>query len=783
MNLQKIFDFKGLYHNGSKASAPVGYFRRLLNTYKDRAGRLKPFGAGLPVPMVLPSNKPSAYSSTTWAYPILSTVYKGGIFQLHKGSVASPPAVGIASYGTDVLDPKYVNGSDYDLYFSNKYSPSSAFTTAVVNGKLFINEYVDFMDYESSSDNFSTPYSFNHKLNTFDGLRMKPAGLPTPYSHFNPNSSGTKRVRAVYMTLGLDAELTFSNYIEVIVDATPVYNHGAYSSVGVKRADIVGNVATIFPKQRASDDTLSGAINTGYFPEKWIRQYATVSINGNGEASLTATEVSNNLAVGDWLFTISDNFDAYYFQIKSVAGLSITFESKIKFFNSITLTWEDMDLFNGPPSTHDTMTDFENSILNKGWSNVYVVISYSNATGTDPFKVSKIGPVFWSSTHTETISLTDLLTTSSAPVLGIITATMSDWYDHTIVKTRFPKVKGITNYNELLVGFDDNALYFHDTSAGGSTEMVSGISNLVPFGSEYGKITAICGSENFLFMSRERKNYVITGELTTGNVNIRECDIAVAGAIRNAVSNAFSDRVIFVNRTGIFSVNSGGQIVEISKDIRDLFIFGNQDGVKFSVDVFKSKKDIKTDVRDGSICKIVLDEYRGFILFLTGHIDASGAVTESNILVHDSSDGCWYEWEGGNATTVECLEGVVHKLGSQTYIEDGVPREDQLFLFTWLNMGEPSLEKQVNQIKFYGETSGIKLLQQNDFALYDSASTAFNTYEDYVPESASDYAHKKRFNSSKAQVTSFGFFGTGGGNITLEGVEIEISTIQSGVKK
>jgi hypothetical protein len=184
---------------------------------------------------------------------------------------------------------------------------------------------------------------------------------------------------------------------------------------------------------------------------------------------------------------------------------------------------------------------------------------------------------------------------------------------------------GITQYKGLVVGHDDNAIYFSDVGLGGSSEMISGSSNIVPFGAEFGKITAVCGCEDFLLISRERRNFVLRGDIAA-SFSLSECDLPVAGAYNSrACTNAWSGQIMFVNRTGIFSVNSTGNITELSAPIRDLFISNNIDNNLFNKSVFKTPAQLKISStvgsitkppQDGSIFQFALDPERGFVFLL-----------------------------------------------------------------------------------------------------------------------------------------------------------------------
>lgn len=831
MNLLKIFTFSGIFQNGRRMDAPLGSFRRFTNAYKDDTGRIKPFGTDMPI-----LNAPTGgglSGAIDWSRPIFSAIYRGGVFQLIRGSLGLGNFVGGFRYFRDpntsleisqVFSPTHT----MNLNLSAQYCPASNFTSVVVNQKLFFNEYVNQSEFDLASESFTRKVAVSNLLK-FDGIQVAKVGLPTPYSLVDHDAAGTVRYRTVYFTLGLDAELVFSNYVDVLgtipsLSANKTFYLGGYTDAALttRRTDSIGAAGGIFPEVRQAGDYIYDDGTPQYQNRKWLQH----SMNGADLSFISLTGVvlancvkgSPNLAVGDWLLCIPRpgvagffTYTAFYVQLKAVLGTTYTFDSKIKRYNSNTVSWEDYDLENGMGN------DFR-AVMLSHFSNIQALVSRADGTtGAANYETLAILPILWDSNVTQNVFMNTTTTLNTKqPVLGVITQFFSDFYDSNVVKTTFPPVIGITNYSGLLVGFDAVALYFHDTSLGGSSEMVSGISNLVPYGSEFGDIVAACGSETFLFLSRERKNYVITGELTTGQVNITECDEAVAGAANaKAVSNAFSDKVVFMNSTGIYEVSSSGSIKKISSWLNDLFVSNPlshsapNDGNLFKKECFKSAAQKLSTGFDGGLFKISLEENRGFILFLTGHTDDAYTrnLVQSNVLVLDTKDGSWYEFYGEGAFTVEAPYGKIMLLSSNTAMEGNtirgslpVPEQYQMLLLTQrITMGMPSIEKQANQLKFYGNIDqggkflppyDIKIGQQNGFGGFAGIDYEkdLETYVNYpnadtAQFSAAKYTHKQRLDSSKPQAMSILFKTKDGELLTLEGIEIEIDPIQAGMKK
>jgi hypothetical protein len=487
------------------------------------------------------------------------------------------------------------------------------------------------------------------------------------------------------------------------------------------------------------------------------------------------------------------------FQVDTVAT-NVTFKTKFKYLDANNVTWIDDDFATVWARWGSINVGIQNQFValaeaSRAFTNIFQIISYST-TANAGYQVSKILPVCWDSSLVATAgSLTPFTNTYNltTPFMGVVTKNLADWYDTSTIKAIFPPLFGITAYKELLVGHDRNAIYFSDTTLGGSTEMLNGNSNLVPLGSEYGDITAICGSEEFLYLSRERRNYIIRGDLATGNIQVIEADSSIGGAYNgNCVTNALSGQVVFVNNTGIYSISSTGEIQEISKDIRGLFIdLVNAETNLFNKSVFRTKQQFLDDYFDGSKFKIALDEERNFLLFSFARVSTFNIIDKSytylfpsNALIYDMNDGSWYEWDISGHTLVQSITGKTYCLGKTYKIEDGVMRlnEIQDIATSWVTAGQPSLEKQITQVKWFGKVapslSGsrtLKVLQQNDWKTDVVTNATYSTTDKYI--------HKQRLSSSKAQATSIVFQSTPTTSFEIEGIEIEGDIVQEGIKK
>lgn len=828
MELFKNFQIGGLFQAGKRMAPPWGAWRRFTNAYKDQTSTLLPYGRGAPA-----SNAPaipagSGATGFTDKGPISSQFFRKGILQLHAG-FNTPNYAGLFSYlGPNhalvpIMQPFRIDGGSNFVDITNHmtYLPSGNLSSCTVARKAYLNSCVDLTEYTTTKpvNGFTPEESY---LMSFDGIRLRGAGLPTPWTFADPSGTPIAMyVRGVYATIGMDGELIMSPYLEERLSSGSVafYKSGYASYPATPRLDVVGLYAGTVPTRRRQEDSLFEQLKTSsgfgaagsnlrYFDKRFLSITGSPTVTA-GEISVVNNKQSPALKAGDWvmlnlMYNIGTlNADLYMFQIKTLGagvGNTTVFEKNFKYLDKDTVTWTDADflvIYNEMQAISvDLWLQLQGVMSGSTFSNLYLIVSYST-TQASGYVVNRITPMEWDSTDTGTISSFNTAFVFTSPWAGVVSSFMTDWYDATVVKTTFPPLKGITNYKELLVGFDKNAIYFSDISLGGSTEMVGGLSNIVPFGSEYGDITSICGSEDFLYVSRERKNYVITGDIAGSSFNITECDMAVQGAYNSKAStNSWAGQVIFVNSSGIFSVSSSGAIQDIGKEIKGLFSHTNRDQNLFDKTVFKTIAETRLAGFDGGNFKFLLEDSRGFVILLTAKSTTAAGltVTGSNMLVYNTTEGKFYEFESGNCPTAEALFGKIIALGTSRYIEDGVMRllEKQLLVSQWMTVDAPSLEKQVCQIKMYGEfvattldgVKGMTVGQQNNWLAFDTADrTLWETNVSYLPTASDVYIHKKRLDASKSQSTSIILESLATGSFSLEGMEIEGVVVQGSMKK
>jgi hypothetical protein len=117
---------------------------------------------------------------------------------------------------------------------------------------------------------------------------------------------------------------------------------------------------------------------------------------------------------------------------------------------------------------------------------------------------------------------------------------------------------------------------------------------------------------------------------------------------------------------------------------------------------------------------------------------------------------------------------------TSVFTYDYTSRSAPRLMTTWITAGEPSLEKQLLQVKIYGYVwSNLQIKHYQDWNLVNAiTNTTYVTPGNYV------FYHKQRLNSSK--VLSAGIdisLPSDGSSFWIEGLEVEFETIQAGMKK
>jgi hypothetical protein len=364
----------------------------------------------------------------------------------------------------------------------------------------------------------------------------------------------------------------------------------------------------------------------------------------------------------------------------------------------------------------------------------------------------------------------------------------------------------ITVYNGALLLSSDILVWRTSSNLPISFEM-SEISSRYNIGSkEYGRITTICGTNEFLFLSRERKNYYITGNLSTGNYRTQNVTETETGAWGNTSAISIKDSVIFLTAKGIYQTVEGGRTSLISdtcpKNFSTFDAMNVNEDVVFKVDGFHSNP-LNGVTTDNSIC-VAYDEYRDLLAFMQK--------SDGNpCLILSTKTKEFYEWNGMISSVgmkANCISFIYssYYLGGFTsatstatsFIESKGSSLSYISTYpvklytTWLTGGEPSLEKILLQLKIFGRidsngtTNSIDVCHYKDWDLSTKITNSqyFPTDTALSLNNQIQYSHKKRLNSDKVLSASVGVeISSPAISFEIEALEVEFMPIQQGMKR
>ena len=448
-------------------------------------------------------------------------------------------------------------------------------------------------------------------------------------------------------------------------------------------------------------------------------------------------------------------------------------------------------------------------LITMGFRKMFTVWGSDSATGK--FTLRRIYPAFPESSAAPRTFTADTTVIGTSPFSSVelfplaIGLNLGDWYDVNSRKLCLSSdydfggttgFYGITTYQDQLVWWNDDLIYFSDPTLAGSVEHPSSSSYIRVGDSEDGVVVSCCGNQDFLIVSRQRQNYIVTGNLATGNYRVQDIADIELGAWCNNGTISIKDSVILINATGVWQIQGGGRATLLSGQIPQNFStydgYTQNSDVAFRLNGYSTLPIEALDPDTG--LDIIFDEYREYLIFC----QRSQAGTPA--LVMHTKTGEWYEWNGLNATGLRsmlALNGVVFfgSVDATTYTASlfgefaGSMDQDYASTYpiklysTWLTAGEPSLEKQLLQLKMFGAIHNDGSDSINVVHFKDWQSTKI-TNSSYIPDSATQYSHLKRLNSDKVLAASVGIeVDVAGVTFELESFEVEFNPIQQGVKR
>ena len=358
----------------------------------------------------------------------------------------------------------------------------------------------------------------------------------------------------------------------------------------------------------------------------------------------------------------------------------------------------------------------------------------------------------------------------------------------------------MTTYDDNLLLSYDEVIYYSDKSLGGAFEMTTGASSALIGEGGDGRIQSVCGSAGFLLVSRQYKNYYVTGNLVTANYAVQVIDKTSLGVYSNESCIDVDGKIIFLNKQGIWALYSGARCEEISVNIRGFFdtfstsiSFGEE--AYFDLDSYPTYGD--AGIPSDEWIRVKLDVQRNLLFFV---IKGDGL---GRALVLNLSNGEFYTWSGliQNYLTsgvydfkdICFINGQYYALGNRgtnfgvfqekkngpfPYVYDG-DHKPRLYR-TWSTAGEPSLEKKLNQVKFFGVcTAPVSFSHWLD---WDTSETIVDGA--YNNETNSYYSHKKRLTPANFLSVSVGMeIDYDSNDFQIESMELEFQPFQEGMKR
>lgn len=632
----------------------------------------------------------------------------------------------------------------------------------------------------------------------YDGVEVSAMGCPQPkVSSTDYAAAGSKFIRVIQHQIDFDNNEPVSEYVEfrtnAAVTASVVTNPSTnlIGSAGVKPTAVIAQSAT-------STSFLLG--DTNYF-------IGTASYDaGNLEFDITTADTNITLAtqIGSYVFV------THSLNLAATTGMSIdtlAVALRIKSISPLTLDATNIKVLNtnrewvtGTLNTPATLA----ALIFAGYRKVFTFWkgptefgNYVYAGSFASFPESSAA----TQTYNFSVSSTTLPAAGSSETAFNISANLGDWYDTNSIKISpnaiypFGNKRGITNYQDLLIMFTDDLTWFSDTTLGGSYEQLNAINFIKVGDSQFGKVTSACGTSDFMFLGRERKNYYINGVLPTGNYRVVEIEQSEIGPWSNSCSVNVKNTVVYLSSVGVFMMEDGGKSTKLSSRIPENFN-NFYTGTPIADVSFQMTGTTATIGGTDVGISVAYDQYRELLAFCK-----KGAQNKNSTLVVDLQNLEFYEWDF--IATAPRKAGCIHFQDAKLYIGeytagsiDCIESEENyssalngstspiILYSTWLTAGEPSLEKQALQLKMFGninKESDTESITVQSFRDWDIATKI--TDSDYFPYAVTQYSHKKRLNTDKVLALSCGFEITNTTTFRLEGMEVEFNPIQQGMKK
>lgn len=644
-----------------------------------------------------------------------------------------------------------------------------------------------------------------NRLYKYDGAQVYRAGVPLPYfSCAQRDDAGATYVRVLQHHLDFQGNNVYSGYIQF--RATPDGSNNIILRTDRLATDIVG-ATSVEPVARPVWEQFDGTYDEFYF-----RSSAGVVNSGLNEIVLT-TGGNHKVGVGAYLLispqyqptSVTSLPDSYgiAMRVKAVSGTTVTLDLLNARYLDRNREWQ----FGNILSTALLLNSLPEGV------NYWLSVWTSNAA-TAAYVFKGVCPAAYRSTTSQTFTIgvasPTIAAIGSENLTWVVAPIMGDFYDVTSEKGVLPtSFQGssinscFSTYGDLMLMSYLNEIYFSDTTLGGSFEMVNGLSFILVGEGDDGNIQTVCGTSDFMLISRQYKNYYLTGTLQTANYRVSEISETSLGAYSNESSLAVNDKIIFFNKQGIWAVYTGGRCEEVSYNIRGFF--DNFSGTTAfdeeayfdlsSFPTYATYYGILPDLYSKWI-RLRVDVNRNLLAFLIKGADGMGQV-----LVLNLNNGEFYTWSGltqafpfvgtPNMCDMCFVNGdyyvTVNYNTRAVYVENKtIPRPIDYMTgvyrprlkSTWFTAGEPSLEKKTKQVKMWGIIKGIVAIKH----ALDWTRTQSVDDGSYTSTDDELFSHKKRMDSSNALACSVDLEFSGD-RFELEGLELEFEPFQMGMKR
>lgn len=630
----------------------------------------------------------------------------------------------------------------------------------------------------------------------YDGVQAYRAGSPLPYiSCAEYNTSGTTWIRVIQHYLDFQGNTINSGYVQF--PATPDASSNVNIRVDKGATDLVGS-DFVEPKSRSEMEKFDGTFSEFFFKSTTagavdsVQKEITFTTSGNHVAVVGAyifisTSHNNNNGLGETSLCIA-------LQIKSFTATTITLNLLNVKYMDTARNWK----IGSMDPTHPILTAFAEGV--NYWLSVW-----TSTSATAAYVLKGVIKGLYNSSTSTTYGVN--VSAPTDPWLGAdtivfsIAPIMADFYDVTTSKHLFPKIDGprcFSTYGDLGLISYSNEVYFSDTTLGGAFEMTSGTAFIAVGEEDDGEVQSVCGNAEFMLVSRQYKNYYLSGSLPTANYRVQEITETSLGCYSNESSRSVANKIIFINKQGVWALYPGARCEELSLYVKGFFdnfanthSFAEED--YFHIDDYPTFADYSEATPSDQWLRIKHDVNRKLLFFVT---KGNG---QGRILVLNLNNGEFYTWSGmlDGITGTPDLKDITFIDGSYWVTLNGTSialgKENRsvgdLYPYignhpvelepTWFTAGEPSLEKKLQQLKMWGIINADCDISHK----VDWKDTAVSDGQ-YLNADTVAFSHKKRFESENFLSVSAGIKITSRlVKFELEGIEIEWSPLQDGMKR